>query len=109
MVTSPFEHTPSPYVTISTHFRIPPPPRRMLSFLNDLLTLKGSNNSLGLKFIQSICMVNTSIAELIFITRNKEEKNVSVKKERPNLAQLALVFKVMTNIIHVTRIFKISL
>ena len=35
-----------------------------------------------------------------------EERNVIVKKEQTHLAQMALVFKVMINTIHITCIFK---
>ena len=38
-----------------------------------------------------------------------EERNVVVMKEQANLAQLALVLKVMVNIIQITFIFKICL
>ena len=38
-----------------------------------------------------------------------EEINVVIKKEEANLAQLALVFKVMINIIQITCIFKMFL
>ena len=36
-----------------------------------------------------------------------EERSVVIKKKQANLAQVALVFKVMINIIHITCIFKI--
>ena len=35
-----------------------------------------------------------------------EERNIIVKKEQTHLAQMALVFKVMINTIHITCIFK---
>ena len=38
-----------------------------------------------------------------------EERSVVIKKKQVNLAQVALVFKVMINIIHITCIFKIFL
>ena len=38
-----------------------------------------------------------------------EEKNVVIKKEQGNLAQLALLFKVIINIIHTTCTFKICI
>ena len=38
-----------------------------------------------------------------------EEKNVVIKKEQGNLAQLALLFKVIINIIHITCTFKICI
>ena len=36
-----------------------------------------------------------------------EERSVAIKKKQANLAQMALVFNVMINIIHITCIFKI--
>ena len=38
-----------------------------------------------------------------------EERSVVIKKKQANLAQVALVFKVMINIIHITCILKICL
>ena len=38
-----------------------------------------------------------------------EERSVVIKKKQANLAEMALVFKVMINIIHITCIFKIFL
>ena len=38
-----------------------------------------------------------------------EERNVKTKQEQAYLAQLALVFKVMINIVHITCISKICL
>ena len=38
-----------------------------------------------------------------------EERCVVIKKKQANFAQVALVFKVMINIIHITCIFKICL
>ena len=43
------------------------------------------------------------------ISETGGKRNILIKKEQANLAQLALVFKVIINSIHITCIFKICL